>query len=236
MDVRDNTVISAKTTMAEPVIVQAEPEPLEIDLKRLVLIIIDMQNAFVSKGGMFDLWGYDISNGLRIVEPIKKIVAVARERKVKVIYVAHRLSPDLRDINPSSPFYHKNILVSYREQPEIRDKLIIRGTWGAEFVKELRPQEDDIVVEKQRYSAFVGTNLDMILNTYDTKYIAFTGVATNICVESSLRDSSHLEYFPILISDAAASVSEPVQVMSINNVKECFGWVTTTDDFIKALK
>jgi ureidoacrylate peracid hydrolase len=236
MNVRGDRVISTKTAMAEPVIVEAEPEPLEIDLRRLVVIIIDMQNAFVSKGGMFDLWSYDISNSLRIIKPIKKIIAAARERRVKVIYVAHRLSPDLRDIYPSSPFYHKNVLVSYREQPQIRDKLIIRGTWGAEIVNELKPQEDDIVVEKQRYSAFVGTNLDMILNTYDTKYIAFTGVATNICVESSLRDSSHLEYFPILISDAAASVSEPVQVMSINNVKECFGWVTTTDNFTQALK
>lgn len=236
MSEKPDRIISALTPMGKSVIVEAEPEPLEIDLKRLVVIIIDMQNAFVSKGGMFDLWGADISSCLKVIEPIKNIAGGARSKGVKVIYVAHRLPPDLCDIGPSSPFYYKGILASYRDKPQMRDKLIIKGTWGAEIVDELKPQEGDMLVEKQRYSAFAGTNMDMILKTYDIKYIAFTGVATNVCVESSLRDAMHREYFPILISDATGAVSQSVQAMTIDFVKECFGWVTTSDKLIKAMR
>jgi len=218
------------------VMLQAEPEPLQIDLKRMAVIVVDVQNAFVSRGGMFDLRGFDISHIAQVIEPIKKITSAARAKKVKVVYIAHRLSPDLREVGPNSPYQYNKLLKTYREQPEIRDKLLLRGTWGAEIIDELKPQEDDILIEKRRFSAFPGTDLDMMLKTYDIKYLAFTGVATNICVESSIRDACHLDYFPILISDAAASSVPSRHEATIGNVKEVFGWVTTSKSFVRALQ
>ena len=218
-------------------LLQAEPEPLEIDIRRTAVIIVDMQNAFVSKGGMFDLSGKDISKVQEIIEPIKRIISAARAKGLRVIYIAHRHSPDLRDSGgPNSPNWYKGDLRSYHEHPEWRDKLIIAGTWGAEIVEELKPSEGDILIVKPRYSAFFGTNLDTILKTYDIKYLAFVGVSTTICVETSIRDAFNLEYFPILISDAAASGGPPfMQEATISNVKSCFGWVTTSENIIKVL-
>ena len=141
------SAVPVKTPALEPFTLQAEPEPLEIDLRRTVIIVIDMQNAFVSKGSMFDLWGRDISQLQKTIEPIKRISSVAWAKGLKLIYIAHRLSPDLRECGGSnSPYWYKEGLISYREHPEWRDKLIIFGTWGAEIVEELKPQEGDILV------------------------------------------------------------------------------------------
>lgn len=221
------------------VLLQAEPEPLEIDLLRTAVMVIDMQNTFVSKGGMFDLMGIDISPAQKVIEPIKRISRAARAKGHKVIYIAHRHSPDLRETGgPNSPYWHKEGGIRiYRDHPQWRDKLLIRGTWGAEIVEELKPQEADIVVEKPRFTAFFGTNLDIILKTYNIRYLVFVGISTNICVETSIRDAFNLEYFPILVSDAVASSGPSfMQEATISNVKSCFGWVTTTENVLEAIK
>ncbi len=228
----------AKQADSRGVLLQAEPEPLEIDLQRTAVIVIDMQNAFVSKGGFFDLRDRDISQVQKTIEPIKKINSAARAKGLKIIYIVHRHSPDLRECGGlNSPYRGRGDLKSYYEHPEWRDKLIISGTWGAEIIEELKPQENDILVVKPRYSAFFGTNLDTILKTYDIKYLAFVGVSTTICVETSIRDAFNLEYFPILISDAAASGGPSfIQEAAISNIKACFGWVTTSENFVKAIE
>ena len=113
-------------------ILQAEPQSLEIDLSKTAVIVIDMQNAFLSKGGMVDLRGADISKPRKAVEPIKALTSAARARGLKVIYVAHRYSPDMRDSGgPNSPAWHKSDQKSYREHPEWHDRHLITGTWGA---------------------------------------------------------------------------------------------------------
>ena len=217
--------------------VPAEPDPLQVDLKRMALLVIDMQNAFASKGGMLDLFGADISGVSEIVAPIKNTIGILRTKGIKVIYVAHRLSPDLREVGPLTPYaYNKMELEAWHKKPETRDKIVLRGTWGAEIIDELKPQPSDIVIEKRRFSAFVGTDLDMTLRTFGIKYLAFTGVTTNVCVESSLRDAYHLDYFPILLSDATVAPKASMYQATIANVKQVFGWVTTTTSLIKVIE
>jgi len=214
---------------------EAQPQPLEIDWKRTAVVIIDMQNAFISRGGMFDLRGFNVSGLAGAVGPIKRLADAARVRKIKVIYVIQVLSPDLREVGPVTPYFYNHLLKVYRENPELRDKLLLRGTWGAQIIDELKPQEDEIVVEKSRFSAFAGTNLDIILRTYDIRYLIFSGVATNICVESSLREACHLQYFSILASDAAMAYPPARHESTIANVAQCFGWVADTESLIKAM-
>ncbi len=225
------------------ILLKAEPEPLEIELQKTAIIVVDMQNAYVSKDGMLDLIGLDASNQQKIIEPIKKITEIARGKKLKIIFTAFCYSADLRESGgPTSPNWHKDIGVRlYREHPEWQDKLLFRGTWGAEIIEQLKPQEGDILVEKSRPSAFFGTNLDTILKTYSIEYLVFVGTATNICVEASLRDAYCLDYWPIIISDAVAPVpvASPnplfMQDATIFNVKLVYGWVTTIRNFIKAM-
>ena len=217
-------------------LIKAEPEPLEIDLQSTAIMVIDMQNAFLSKGGFFDLLGIDTSQSQQFIEPMKEICNAARAKMVKVIHVVFRYSPDLREMgNPNLAWWHKGVSF-YHDYPESRDKFLIRGTWGAEIVKELEPEGDDIIVEKHKYSAFAGTSLDVTLKALAIKYVVFLGAFTNICVEASLRDSFYQGYFPILVSDATASLGPAyTKDATIFNVSECYGWVTTTKEILAGL-
>ena len=228
--------VKASPGVRRPAMLQAEPEPIEIDLRSTAVMVIDMQNAFVSKGGFFDLTAVDISHSQQIIEPINHLCKAARAKQIKVIYVVFHYSPDLREMgNPGIPSWYKEARF-YHEHPEWRDKFLIRGTWGAEIVKELEPQEGDLVVEKLKYSAFFGTGLDVTLKTLDIKYLVFVGVATNICVEASLRDAYYHGYFPILVSDATAPIG-PAHTRDATafNVMQCYGWVTSGREFMNGL-
>lgn len=236
----NDKIISASTPILPPdiVLLQAEPQPLEVDWHRTAVVVIDMQNAFVSKGGMFDLRGIDISGSQNIIEPIKQINSALRSRGVKVVYVVMAYSPDLRQGGgPNSPNWHKETMTTYRKHPEWRGKLLTHGTWGAGIVAGLKPQKDDIIVEKLRYSAFFGTSLDAILQTYSIKYLVCVGVATNVCVEATIRDAYYRDYFPILVSDATTNTGAPfIQEATIFNVQRYYGWVTTIENIIKAIQ
>ncbi len=221
-----------------PVLLQAEPESISLDLNRLAILVIDMQNTFVSKGGRFESRGFDVSIYQNTIKTIQNINTAARAKGIKVIYIAHTLSPDLRETGgPDHAYWHKaGHLRVYREQPDMRDKLIVRGTWGADIVKELAPQKGDLLVEKPTFSAFHGTHLNTILRTFNIKYLAFVGTATNICVEASIRDAFNLGYFCILISDATVAIGPPfMQDATIYNVKSIYGWVTSSEKILKTM-
>ncbi len=221
------------------ILLRAEPEAIEIEISKTAVIVVDMQNAFISQGGYFDLLGHDLSGARNIIEPCKVILNLAREKGIKVIYLQMGCSPDLSDAgHPNSPHRLKSRALNLiREHPELKEKIYIYDTWGAEIIKELEPQPGDILVKKQKYDGFIGTNLDIILRTNNIKYLFFIGIATNICVESTLRHAFFLDYFSILVSDAVSHIGPKIiHESSISNVKTTFGWVTTTENLLIALK
>jgi len=218
--------------------IPAKPEDVKIDTNRTAVIVVDMQNSFASKGGMFDLVGQDISGSKNVIETNRKVIEAARAAKIKVIYLLMSYEPDLSNSGgPNSPNWQKEFgLVVMRQKPELKGKILIRGTWDEAVVDELKPKPGDIIVRKARYSGFVGTNLDQILKTYNIKYLIFTGIATNVCVESTLRDAFFREYWPIVVSDATNNAGPPfTQQGTLWNVEALFGWVTTAQDFVKAI-
>ena len=218
--------------------IDARPEPLEIDLGRTTIMVVDMQNAFASVGGMFDLVGQDVSAAIGVIQTIKKLTRAARAKGVKVIYLCMSYAPDMSNSGgPGSPNWHKEFgLAAMNRHPQYRGKFLIRGSWDADIVDELKPEEGDIVIEKSRYSGFRGTSLDVVLKTLDAKYLIFTGIATNVCVESTLRDGYFLDYWPILVADATNNAGPPVtQEATLWNVEALFGWVATSGNVLKAL-
>ncbi len=212
---------------------RAEPAPLEIDLARTAVLVIDMQNAFVKKGGIFDLAGKDMTVIGQTVEPNRRIIEAARNRGIKVIYAVHRITADLREVGPMSRFH---MPLERINDPVYRNGSVLEGAWGTEIIDELKPRTDEMVIVKRRFGAFSGTELDMMLRTFDIRYLIFTGVATNVCVETSLREASQLQYLPILVSDACAATDPSRQQPSIDNIKEIFGWVTDTANILNALR
>ena len=92
------------------VTLRAKPEPIEIDLKRTALVVVDMQNSFVSKDGMFDLAGFDIAGSPPVIEVNRRLIAASRKAGIKVVYLMMAFKPDLSDAgDPSSPAYYKEL-------------------------------------------------------------------------------------------------------------------------------
>jgi len=224
--------------MDEQRTIEAEPESITLDLSKAALIVVDMQNAFVKKGGYLDLAGHDISATQKIIAPCRKLIAALRPIGVKIIYFQMGYSADLSDKGPAdSPGALKSRVLNFINRcPEAKDKVYIYGTWGAEIIDELKPRSGDITIKKQRYDGFLGTNLDLTLRTLGIRYLFFIGTATNICVESTIRHAFFLDYFPILVSDAVSHMGPSVtQQATIINVRSTFGWVTTSDNLLHAI-
>lgn len=223
----------------EQAILQAEPKSIEIDFSKTAVLVVDMQNAFVRRGGFLDQLGFDISVTEKIIEPCRKIVNTAREKRIKVIYLQMAYSAELLDSGGSeSPVLYKSKGLAFIEQhPEMKDRIYIQGTWGADIIEELKKKPGDIIIRKQKYDGFIGTNLDKVLKTGNIKYLIFIGTATNICVDTTLRHAFYLDYFPVLVSDAVSQMGPAVtQEATIYNVRSTFGWVTTSAELLNIMR
>lgn len=212
----------------------ARPETFPMSPRETALIVVDMQNAYASTGGYIDIQGFDVSGAKVVIDRISRIIAAARALSIQVIFFQNGWDAGKQEAGgPESPNWWKsNALKLMRADPALDGKLITRGTWDYELVAELRPQPDDIVLSKPRYSGFYGTQLDAMLRARRIRNLVFVGIATNVCVESTLRDAFFLEYFPVLIHDAAMQAGPPeLQMATIYNVEKFFGWVTSTSEF-----
>jgi len=217
----------------------AKPEPILLRPQETALIIVDMQNAYASPGGYLDLAGFDISGAAPAIEKIKAAADAARAAGMPVIFFQNGWDPDYVEAGgPGSPNWHKShALKTMRRQPELMGKLLARGGWDYELVQALPPQPGDIVVEKPRYSAFFNTNLDSLLRARGIRSLVFTGIATNVCVESTLRDGFFLEYFGVVLHDATHQAGPDfIQQASLYNVEKFFGWVSSVEEFRTALQ
>ncbi|WP_309628235.1 pyrimidine utilization protein B [Brevundimonas sp.] len=220
--------------MATTITLPCRPEPLEIDPTKTAVIVIDMQNAYASPGGYLDLAGFDISGAARVIENTKGVLEVARRAGVQVIYFQNGWDPDYVEAGgPGSPNFHKsNALKTMRARPELAGTLLARGTWDYELVDALKPRPGDIQLHKTRYSGFFNSQLDSVLRSRGIRNLVFVGIATNVCVESTLRDGFFLEYFGIVLEDATHQAGpEFVQQAAIYNIETFFGWVSSVADF-----
>src|SRR3954466_16178754 len=219
------------------VTVPARPENLPIDPRETALIVVDMQNAYASPGGYLDLAGFDIEGSAGVIEKIALAVEAARRAGVQVVFFQNGWDAGYAEAGgPGSPNWWKsNALKTMRDRPELEGTLLAKGTWDYALVDRLKPQPGDIVIPKPRYSAFFNTALDSMLRARGIRNLAFCGIATNVCVESTLRDGFHLEYFGVLLEDACHQAGPPaMHEATVYNVEKFFGWVANTADFCGA--
>jgi len=217
----------------------AKPNPLEVDFKKSAIVVVDMQNAFASKDGMLDIARVDITDAPRVIRIIRSVIEAARQNAVAVVYLRMAYKPDLSDSGgPNSPNFHKELAMSLMcSRPELKGKVLTEGTWDAEIVDDLAPQPGDLVITKTRYSGFAGTPLDSQLHMRGIQYLFFAGIATNVCVESTLRDAYFHDYWPILLRDAAMPAGPPAaHDATLFNVESFFGWTMTTEELVSQLR
>jgi ureidoacrylate peracid hydrolase len=225
--------------------VPAKPEPITIDIERTALIVVDMQNDFGSKGGLFDRAGIDISAIQRAVEPIARVVGCARQAGVPVVYIKMGFRPDLSDAGPADGpqrIKHGQQIGETIQAPDgTESRILIRDTWNTDIVSELSPEPGDIIVYKHRFSGFYQTDLDAVLKGLNAQYLVFAGCTTSVCVESTIRDAMFRDYFCLLLADCTA---EPVgsglprsnHEASLLLIQTLFGWVSDSTQFVHALE
>lgn len=215
----------------------ARPEPLRLAVDQTAVVVVDMQNAYASPNGYLDLAGFDISGAKAAITAIQDVVSVARGAGVPVIFFQNGWDADYIEAGgPGSPNWHKsNALKTMRKRPELQGKLLAKGGWDYALVDELQPKPGDIVVPKTRYSGFFNSQFDSILRAGGIRNLVFCGIATNVCVESTLRDGFHLEYFGVMLEDATHQAGpDYIQKASIFNIETFFGWVSSASDFRRA--
>ena len=227
------------------VTIDAKPESLAIQTAKTAIIVVDMQNDFGTKGGMFDLAGIDISMIQKAVNPTAKVLTAARENGIKIIYLKMGYHPDLSDLGTADSvnrtrhqFMHVGKAV--RAPDGSASRILIRDTWNTDIVAALEPQVGDVAIYKTRFSGFYETELNSILKKLSIKHLIITGCTTSVCVDSTIRDAMFRDYQPVLLADCTG---EPIgyglprsnHEASLLTIQVLLGWVSSSGEFIKAL-
>ncbi|MES2371578.1 MAG: cysteine hydrolase [Bacteroidota bacterium] len=240
------TKTTPEQVASKPFRLSTKRDTITADVSNTAVIVIDMENDFGTKGGMFDRAGVDISAIQKAVEPTAKVLDAARKAGIKIIYIKMAYQPDLSDIGAKgSPNYLGHIYAMHvgdtiTNPTGAKSRILIRGNWGTEIVPALTPHNDDRVMYKNRFSSFYKTELDSVLKQLNTKYLIVTGCTTTICVESTVRDAMFRDYSPIVLEDCTA---EPFEYngpasnhkASLFMMQRVFGWVSNSQEFIKAV-
>ncbi len=195
------------------------------------LIVIDMQNGFVSKGGSYDKIGMNTSLYREIIPKIKDLIEFCRSMGIPVFYTEAVKEDSGIDILTNV----HNILPKSRQE-RLKVPICNRSTWDGVTIDELKPKEDDPVVIKRRDSAFLDTDIRIMLQSQGINFLVFTGIDTSICVETSLREGFNIGYDVMIISDATASGNSRHYETTLERVRDYYGLVMDSEKFKEAIR
>ena len=185
------------------------------------LVVVDVQNDFVAENGFYHRVGSDITTVQRIMPPLERLIAAARAAGVLVVFIqAIYDAPYV-----SAPMRERN----RRRKAEM--PRCITGTWGADFHR-VKPAPGEPVVIKHRYSAFTNPELDKLLKARGIRSLLLTGVATDVCVESTGRDGYFIDYYVTMIGDCCAAGSQRDHQGALDRFARDYGVVAASSDII----
>jgi ureidoacrylate peracid hydrolase len=194
------------------------------------LIVVDMQNGFVAKGGSYDKLGMNTSNYRAIIPKLKELIEFCRSMGIDVFYT--EAVKEASGIDVLTKIH--NFLPKTRQE-RLKVPICIRGTWDGVTIDELKPKENDPVVIKRRDSAFQDTELRVWLQSQGVNLLVFAGIDTSICVETSLREGFNIGYDVMIISDATASGYSQHYQTTLERVSDYYGLVMDVERFKKAM-
>jgi nicotinamidase-related amidase len=219
-----------------PVKIEAEPYPLQIDISRSALVIIDMQRDFLEPGGFGAALGNDVSLLKAAVEPIGNVLRAAREVGMLVIHTREGHRPDLADAPP---------LKVDRGDPKTRigapgpmGRILVRGEPGHDIIPELYPIAGEPVIDKPGKGAFYQTDLELMLKNRGIETLLVCGVTTEVCVNTTIREANDRGFRCIALSDCCASYFPKFHEMGLAMIKAqggIFGWVSDSQNAIAAI-
>lgn len=185
------------------------------------LLVVDVQNDFVHPKGSAAQRGEDVSAAIASVPKLLRLIEAARSVSLPIVYIRTTHS---EWTDTDSWVYRKSQrsgLTTCRE-----------GTWGAEFCEGIAPLPTERVVIKHRYSAFINTDLNTVLNAKGIQSVLVTGVATNVCVETTARDAYMYDYYVTMVEDCAAAYEPKLHLNTLENIRRNFGLVASSNEII----
>ena len=194
------------------------------------LVVVDMQNGFVSIGGSYDKLGMNTSNYREIIPRLRDLIEFCRSYEIPIFYT--EAVKEASGIDVLTKIH--NFLPRSRQE-RLKFPICIRGTWDGVTIDEIKPKENDPVVIKRRDSAFQDTEFRVWLQSEGINILFFTGIDTSICVETSLRDGFNIGYDVGLISDATASGNTEHYKTTLERVRDYYGLVMNIERFKRAI-
>jgi nicotinamidase-related amidase len=216
--------------------IDAVPAPFPLDISKTALVLIDMQRDFLLPGGFGETLGNDVSLLQKVVPPLAEVLAAGRASGMLVIHTREGHLPDLSDCPPAK---------LQRGKPSMRigdvganGRILIRGEYGHDIVDELAPIDGETVIDKPGKGAFYATELQTVLQTAGITHLIVTGVTTEVCVHTTVREANDRGYDALVLSDCVGSYFPEFQRVGLEMVAAqggIFGWVADSKALLTAL-
>jgi len=221
------------------------PWPYDGDLRpeNTALIIIDMQTDFCGKGGYIDGLGYDLSLSRACIEPIGKVLAAFRKRGFWILHTREGHRPDLADLPANKRWRSRVLQHGGPGQPGIGDagpcgRVLVRGEPGWEIIPELAPAPGESIIDKPGKGSFCATDLDLILRQRGIRNIVLTGITTDVCVHTTMREANDRGYECVILGDCCAATDPNNHAAALKMVtmqNGVFGAISTSSSLLEAL-
>ena len=227
---------SAMAISATTSLLDAEPQPIELDWAATALLIIDMQRDFLEPGGFGETLGNDVSLLTRAVAPSAAVLAAARAAGILVVHTREGHLDDLSDAPPAK--IARGAPSRRIGDPGPMGRILIRGEAGHDIIPALYPLDDEIVIDKPGKGAFYATELGDILQNYGIANLLVCGVTTEVCVNTTVREASDRGYRCVVLADCCASYFPEFHEMGLKMIKAqggIFGWVSDSQRALVAI-
>ncbi len=216
--------------------VEARPAPFTLDPASTALLVIDMQRDFLLPGGFGETLGNDVSQLRRTIAPLAALLAAWRAAGLTVVHTREGHLPDLSDCPPAK--LQRGAPRMRIGDPGPNGRILIRGEYGHDIVDELAPAPGEIVLDKPGKGSFFATDLDLILRNLGITSLVVTGVTTEVCVHTTVREANDRGFECLVLEDCCGSYFPEFHEVALRMICAqggIFGWVGSSADLLSAL-